>query len=46
MERSNRATIARLGGVSVATLPRLPDGSPRALAAGGAGLPLGEWLRA
>jgi dethiobiotin synthetase len=44
MERSNRETIARLGGVDVATLPLLPDGSPASLAAGGAALPLGDWL--
>ena len=44
MERSNRATIARLGAVDVATLPRLPDGSPGSLAAGGARLPLDAWL--
>ena len=42
MEESNRATIARLGDVEVATLPRVevPDG----LAAAGAGLPLDSWL--
>jgi len=45
MARSNRATIARLGRVDVATLPPLPDGSPRSLAAGGAALPLDSWLR-
>ena len=44
MERSNRATVARLGGVDVATLPQLRDGSPPSLAAGGAQLPLAEWL--
>jgi dethiobiotin synthetase len=44
MERSNRETVARLGGVEVATLPRLPDGSPPSLAAGGAALPLDRWL--
>ncbi len=36
MELSNRATVARLGAVGVATLPLLPDGSPASLAAGGA----------
>lgn len=46
MERSNRATVERLGAVGVATLPRLPDGSPKSLAAGGAGLPLAGWLGA
>ncbi len=44
MERSNRATVARLGAVAVATLPPLPDGSPQSLAAGGASLPLAAWL--
>jgi dethiobiotin synthetase len=44
MVRSNRDTIARIGGVAVAALPRLSDGSPRSLAAGGAGLPLDAWL--
>jgi hypothetical protein len=44
MERSNRATIARRGEVDVATLPRLADGSPSALAGGGAALPLDDWL--
>jgi dethiobiotin synthetase len=43
---SNRATIARLGAVDVATLSPLPDGSPPSLAAAGAGLPLAGWLRA
>jgi hypothetical protein len=42
--RSNRDTIARFGGVEVATLPWLPDGSPDSLAAGGARLPLDAWL--
>ena len=36
LERSNRATIERLGAVDVAVLGVLPDGSPAALAAGGA----------
>jgi dethiobiotin synthetase len=45
MEESNRATIARLGAVPVATLPRLRDGSPKSLAAGGGRLPLADWLR-
>src|SRR5215213_235707 len=44
MERSNRETVARLGGVSVVTLPRLPDGGPRSLAGAGEQLPLDEWL--
>jgi dethiobiotin synthetase len=45
MEESNRATVARLGAVAVATLPRLRDGSPASLAAAGALLPLSGWLR-
>ena len=44
MEESNRATIGRLGRVEVATLPPLADGSPAALAAGGAALPVAAWL--
>jgi dethiobiotin synthetase len=44
MERSNRETIARLGGVEVATLPRLPRPGRRLLAAAGARLPLDRWL--
>jgi dethiobiotin synthetase len=44
MQRSNRATVARLGAVDVATLPPLPDGSPESLAAGGTALPLAAWL--
>ena len=44
LQRSNRATVARLGATGVAALPPLPDGSPRSLAAGGAALPFAEWL--
>jgi dethiobiotin synthetase len=44
MEASNRATVARLGGVDVATLPLLPDGAPPSLAAAGAVLPLDRWI--
>jgi dethiobiotin synthetase len=44
VERSNRATIGRLGGVEVATLPHLPSPRPGLLAAAGAGLPLDRWL--
>jgi dethiobiotin synthetase len=44
LEQSNRQTIARFGGVEVATLPTLPSGLPGDLAAGGAGLPLARWL--
>lgn len=41
MERSNRATIERLGAVPVCTLPPT---TPDALAEAGAGLPLSAWL--
>ncbi len=44
IERSNRETIARLGGVEVATLPLVEDPEPAALARAGAGLPWREWL--
>jgi dethiobiotin synthetase len=44
MAESNRATIARLGRVEVATLPLLADGTPPSLAAAGAALPLERWL--
>jgi dethiobiotin synthetase len=44
IERSNRETIARLGGVEVATLPRLARPRRLLLAAAGAGLPLDRWL--
>jgi dethiobiotin synthetase len=44
LQRSNRATVARLGATGVATLPPLPDGSPRSLATAGAALPIAEWL--
>lgn len=42
--RSNRATIERLGGVPVSTLPELAGPEPAALAAAGCGLPLASWL--
>lgn len=42
MAKSNRETVARLGTLEVATLGRLPDGSPASLAAGGATLP--RWV--
>jgi dethiobiotin synthetase len=45
MLRSNRETVARLGGVDVTTLALLPDGSPPSLAAAGAILPIARWLR-
>jgi dethiobiotin synthetase len=41
IERSNRATVERLGDVPVSGLPPTDVGS---LAAAGAALPLGEWL--
>jgi dethiobiotin synthetase len=44
MERSNRETIERLGGVAVATVPFLSSGLPGDLAAAGAELPLRDWL--
>ena len=42
IERSNRDTIAHLGGV--ATLPRVGSATPEQLAAAGATLPLAQWL--
>jgi dethiobiotin synthetase len=44
VERSNRATIAELGDVSVTVLPRLTAPEPEALAAAGAELPVERWL--
>ncbi|HEU4701958.1 MAG TPA: dethiobiotin synthase [Conexibacter sp.] len=44
MEDDNRATIARLGDVEVAKLPRLPRADPTLLAQAGAELPLDRWL--
>jgi dethiobiotin synthetase len=44
MEDDNRATIARLGEVDVATLPRLPRADVELLAQAGATLPLERWL--
>jgi dethiobiotin synthetase len=44
IERSNRDTIAELGAVPVATLPRVARATPEQLAAAGATLPLAEWL--
>jgi dethiobiotin synthetase len=44
LERSNRETVARLGAVSVETLPHVPDPGPAALAAAGADLPIDDWL--
>jgi dethiobiotin synthetase len=44
IERSNRETIERLGGVRVSALPELEAPDPEALAAAGAALPLEDWL--
>jgi dethiobiotin synthetase len=44
VERSNRATIERLGAIEVATFPWLSELSPPALAAGGDALPYDRWL--
>lgn len=44
MEADNRSTIARLGGVEVATLPTLPGADPALLAQAGGTLPLDAWL--
>ncbi|HEY0517736.1 MAG TPA: dethiobiotin synthase [Solirubrobacteraceae bacterium] len=44
MEASNRRTIAALGGVEVATLPRVAGFAPAELAAAGAALPIDRWL--
>jgi dethiobiotin synthetase len=44
MEADNRATIARLGDVEVATLARVQRPDPLLLAEAGAALPLDRWL--
>jgi dethiobiotin synthetase len=44
IERSNRDTIARLGAVAVAALPRIARGEEALLAAAGMSLPIDEWL--
>jgi dethiobiotin synthetase len=44
LERSNRATIERLGDVEVATLAMVPELSAAALASAGASLPYDPWL--
>jgi dethiobiotin synthetase len=44
MEASNRKTIAALGEVDVAALPRVASFTPEALAEAGAALPLDRWL--
>ena len=41
---SNRATIERLGGVAVSTVPEITAPEPEALAAAAAGLPIEVWL--
>jgi dethiobiotin synthetase len=46
MEQDNRATIARLGEVEVATLATLPRADAALLAEAGAALPLDRWLSA
>lgn len=42
IERSNRSTVERLGGVSVSGLP---PATPQTLAQAGGSLPLADWLR-
>jgi dethiobiotin synthetase len=44
MEESNRSTVARLGEVEVAVLPRAAGPDPAALAEAGARLPWRRWL--
>jgi dethiobiotin synthetase len=44
MERSNRDTIQRLGGVETATLPTVASPLPEALARAGQALPWRRWL--
>ena len=44
IERSNRETIERLGGVPVATLPRIARPDPKLLAAAAQSLPTQTWL--
>ncbi len=44
MEESNRSTVARLGEVEVALLPRVAGPDPAALAEAGARLPWRRWL--
>jgi dethiobiotin synthetase len=44
IERSNRETIARLGEVDVAVLPRVERAEPELLADAGRSLPLERWL--
>jgi dethiobiotin synthetase len=44
IERSNRATISRLGNVEVATLARVTHAEPAALNRAGRSLPIARWL--
>jgi dethiobiotin synthetase len=44
LQRSNKDSIQRLGGVEVSTLPTIPRPDPSSLAAAGATLPLDEWI--
>lgn len=44
MEQDNRATVARIGEVKVATLPQMPRADPALMIAAGAALPLERWL--
>jgi dethiobiotin synthetase len=46
LERSNRETIAEMGEVEVATLPRLPRAEVDLLARAGSALPLERWIGA
>jgi dethiobiotin synthetase len=44
LQRSNRETIARIGGIEVATLEQVTGADPSALAGAGARLPWRDWL--
>ncbi len=44
MEEDNRATIAHLGDIDVATLPHMPRADPALMVAAVAALPLDRWL--
>lgn len=46
VERSNRATVARLGSVPVSTLPPVERADPELLGQAARGLPIDEWLGA
>lgn len=46
IERSNRSTIAALGGVSVEVLPQIARADPRLLVEAAESLPLEQWLAA